>query len=182
MKYPLASFICASLFYLVVVFFITFSFFKTNEAPLVSLTIDANMIGEVNAHQISKVKEQKTQDLEKISQEKRYQKSSEEKIEPSDENPALEEKEEFKNISQRIAPIYQPLPEIPDELRFEAFNSKAVARFFVMKNGKVANVELIKPCSDPRLNHLLLKSLREWKFPANSSGFIQEVNVTFKVE
>lgn len=182
MKYPLASFIAASLFYSVVIFALTFSFLKTNEAPLVSLTIDAQMIGEVNQHQISKVKEKQAQNLEKISQDKKYQKSIEEKIEPSEENPAREEEEEFKNISQKIAPIYQPLPEIPDELRYEAFNSKVSARFFVLKNGAVANVELIKPSNNPKLNHLLLKSLREWKFPANSSGFIQEVNVTFKVE
>jgi hypothetical protein len=182
MKYPCVSFICGILLYLILVFLISFSFFQKNEAPLVSLTIDANMIGEINAHQISKAKEQKSQNLEKISQEKKYQKSLEEKIEPSDENPALEEKEEFKNISQKIAPIYQPLPKIPDELRHEAFNSRAVARFFVLKNGVVKTVELIRPSASPKLNYLLLKSLHEWKFPANSSGFIQEINVTFRVE
>ncbi|OFW80609.1 MAG: hypothetical protein A2887_00420 [Alphaproteobacteria bacterium RIFCSPLOWO2_01_FULL_40_26] len=83
--------------------------------------------------------------------------------------------------AKMVAPIYQPLPEIPEDLRFEAFNSSAVARFYIAKDGSVSDVKLIKPCANPRLNHLLLKSLRNWKFDSSLKVFIQDIRVNFKV-
>jgi len=182
MRYPFLSFALGFLLYFLLLALFAFSFSKENQAPEISLEIDANMIGEINSHESSKTSQQQSQNLEKISEDRNYEKSSDEKLEPKEENPVKEEAETFHKISQKVVPIYQPLPQIPDELRLEAFNSKAVARFFVAANGEVKNVELVKACSDPRLNHLLLKSLRQWKFPPNSTGFIQEINVTFKVE
>jgi outer membrane biosynthesis protein TonB len=84
--------------------------------------------------------------------------------------------------SEQLDPIFHPLPAIPEELRDEAFSSKAVARFYVGENGEVAKVELIQPCSNPRLNVLLLKSLQKWKFPIAATGKTQEISVTFLVK
>ena len=183
MKYPLTSLSLATVIYLLLALGFFLVFYSANQAPKVSLVIDANLIGEVHQHEISKVKKKKSKNLKKISDQKKYQKSKDEKIEPVEPNPVEKEEEsEFKKISQTIAPIYQPLPKIPNSLRLEAFHSKAVARFFILASGKVAKVQLIRPCRSPKLNHLLLKSLRNWKFPANSTGFEQEIKVTFKVE
>jgi len=82
--------------------------------------------------------------------------------------------------------VARPLPEIPEELRQEAFVSKAIARFYIADDGEV-RVELIQPCNNPRLNQLLLKSLRKWKFsPAHKMGIatasVQDVQINFKVE
>lgn len=49
------------------------------------------------------------------------------------------------------------------------------------------SVELIKSCNNPRLNQLLLRNLRKWKFaPANIAGVTtastQDIKVNFKVE
>ena len=68
------------------------------------------------------------------------------------------------------------------DLREDAFSSEATARFHVAPNGSVANVELIKPCQNPRLNNLLLKSLKNWKFESSTAGFTQDIRVTFSVE
>jgi periplasmic protein TonB len=65
------------------------------------------------------------------------------------------------NLNAR--PILQPLPVIPDELRQDAMNETATARFHVAADGS-ATVELIKPTQNPRLNRLLLDSLKHWKF------------------
>ena len=66
--------------------------------------------------------------------------------------------------------IIRPMPQIPDELREEAFNSSALARFHVAADGS-ATVELARPTPDPRLNRILLYSLRKWKFmPAIKDG------------
>ncbi len=181
MKYPFINFAFAIITYLFLLLFFALSFLQRNEAPQVSLTIDANLIGEGNVHAKAKVKQRKVVDLQQVKDERKTEKSAQEKLEPQQEKEAQEEEEEFHEISQKIAPIYQPLPEIPDDLRYEAFNTKAVARFFVLKNGEVFEVKLAKPSASPKLNHLLLKSLRKWKFPKNEKGFVQEITVTFKV-
>lgn len=59
--------------------------------------------------------------------------------------------------------IIHPAPVIPDELRTEAMAESAVARFRIAADGTVA-VELIKPTQNPRLNRLLLETLKKWKF------------------
>lgn len=84
--------------------------------------------------------------------------------------------------TKQVAALFNPLPQIPDDLRLEAFNSEAVARFYIEANGAVSRVELIKPCANPKLNHLLLKSLKSWKFAAANSASTQDIRVNFLVK
>ncbi len=66
--------------------------------------------------------------------------------------------------------IVQPLPVIPDEFRQDAMNEAATARFHIAADGS-ATAELIKPTQNPRLNRLLLDTLKNWKFfPAMKAG------------
>ena len=66
--------------------------------------------------------------------------------------------------------IYAPTPVIPDDLREEAMQTEAVARFNVSFDG-ICEVTLEKPTSSPRLNQVLLDTLRQWKFfPAVKNG------------
>lgn len=66
--------------------------------------------------------------------------------------------------------IARPMPQIPDDLREQAFSSTALARFHVAADGS-AEVELARPTPDPRLNRLLLDSLKKWRFmPAIKNG------------
>ena len=80
-----------------------------------------------------------------------------------------------------LRPIFNPLPQIPDHLRSEAFSSRVLARFHIRKTGDISKVELVEPSNNPRLNILLLKSLKKWKFPATGSDSTQEIRVTFSV-
>ncbi|MFB9122865.1 TonB family protein [Paraburkholderia dipogonis] len=59
--------------------------------------------------------------------------------------------------------IAQPLPELPDDLREQAYQTIATARFVIHVDGSV-DVELLKPTQNPRLNQLLLEALRKWRF------------------
>jgi len=82
--------------------------------------------------------------------------------------------------------IDKPLPKIPDDLREQAFSLTAVARFHIAADG-TATVELATPTPNPRLNRLLLDSLRNWKFfPAMKDGrpvaSVQDVRVQFEVK
>ncbi len=66
--------------------------------------------------------------------------------------------------------LYAPVPRIPDDLREEVFETVAVAHFQVTFDG-AATVSLSKPTTNPRLNSLLLDTLRQWKFaPAVRNG------------
>lgn len=66
--------------------------------------------------------------------------------------------------------IVRPMPQIPDDLREEAFSLTALARFHVAIDGS-AKVELARPTPNPRLNHILLESLMKWRFmPAIRDG------------
>ena len=66
--------------------------------------------------------------------------------------------------------IVRPIPQIPDDLREGAFNSAALVRFHVAVDGSVT-VELAKPTPNPRLNRILLDSLKKWRFiPAIKNG------------
>ena len=66
--------------------------------------------------------------------------------------------------------IYAPMPAIPDDLRENALNTVAIAAFKVAVDGS-AQVTLVKPTSIPRLNYLLLSTLKEWRFfPAIKNG------------
>jgi len=66
--------------------------------------------------------------------------------------------------------IYSPTPKIPDDLREEAFQAVAVAHFEVSYDGSV-KVTLAQPTPDPRLNQILLDTLKQWRFfPAMKGG------------
>lgn len=69
-----------------------------------------------------------------------------------------------------VKSIFQPLPVIPDELRQDYMNVSATARFHIDVDG-TTTVELIKPTQNPRLNRVLLETLRTWRFsPAMQDG------------
>ena len=66
--------------------------------------------------------------------------------------------------------IYAPAPTIPDDLRENVFETVALAHFHVSFDG-VAKVTLTQPTSNPRLNLLLLDTLKQWRFfPAIRNG------------
>ena len=66
--------------------------------------------------------------------------------------------------------IVRPMPQIPDDLREGAFSFAALARFHIAIDGSVV-VELVKPTPNPRLNGILLDSLKKWRFiPAIKNG------------
>lgn len=81
--------------------------------------------------------------------------------------------------------ISQPMPSLPDDLREDAYQVVAVARFDIHADGTI-EVELSKPTQNPRLNALLLETLRKWRFfPAMQGGHPveshQDVRVHFNV-
>jgi hypothetical protein len=66
--------------------------------------------------------------------------------------------------------LIHPLPVIPDELREEAMNEAATARFQIAVDG-TTTVTLVTPTQNPRLNRLLLDTLKNWRFmPAIKDG------------
>ncbi len=66
--------------------------------------------------------------------------------------------------------MYAPTPTIPDDMRETPFSTVAVAHFKVSPEGDV-RVTLLKPTPNPRLNEILLETLRQWKFfPAMKDG------------
>jgi protein TonB len=75
--------------------------------------------------------------------------------------------------------MYAPKPTIPDDMRENPFSTVAVARFIVSPEGEV-DVTLIKPTPNPRLNQILLDTLKQWKFfPAMRNGVA--INSEFEV-
>jgi periplasmic protein TonB len=81
--------------------------------------------------------------------------------------------------------ITQPLPSVPDDLREQAYQTVAIARLVIHTDGSVS-VELIKPTQYPRLNQILVETLRIWRFfPAIQDGHPvetqQDIRVHFNV-
>ncbi|HEV2171158.1 MAG TPA: hypothetical protein VGR40_09435 [Candidatus Binatus sp.] len=75
--------------------------------------------------------------------------------------------------------IYAPTPVIPDDLREDVIQTEAVARFNVSFDG-TSEVTLETATSNPRLNQVLLDTLKQWKFfPAVKNGVA--INSTFEV-
>ncbi|MFI5253824.1 MAG: energy transducer TonB [Bacteroidota bacterium] len=82
--------------------------------------------------------------------------------------------------------IFQPLPKIPDDLREDALHTVAVARFHVAADGTVT-VELITPTPNPKLNQVLLDTLKTWRFfPAIRDGnpvtSVQDLRISVEVK
>ena len=160
MRHPLISTLLSLLIWLVfIAFFVTANL--RDEEKEYSLEVDASIVDDT-------ARQNKTKTVA---------------IKETGENQAQTESA----IGSKTAQITdRTLPQIPDELRDEAFKSFAVARFHINKNGNV-KVELIQPCSSPQLNRLLLNSLQKWQFaPATKNGApidsVRDIRVDFKVE
>jgi outer membrane biosynthesis protein TonB len=170
MQKPLTSFVFATLVWLVVLSGFSLSIFKKSPSPKIALEIDAQMIGEVaEEKKPAKKSNIKTPEIDKSSDLKTAKK-------------ALQHDHHFVETAKKLAPIFNPLPQIPDDLREEAFASEAIARFYISNEGAVLKVELIKPCANPKLNFLLLKSLRKWRFANGSTESTQDIRVNFLVK
>lgn len=66
--------------------------------------------------------------------------------------------------------IFQPLPDIPADLRRHALDVVARVRFTIASDG-TATAELIEATPDPRLNQVLLETFLKWRFfPAVEQG------------
>jgi len=159
---PFSSFIIAIFFYLGLVFFLINFVSKKSQLTLVSLEIEAY---EINGYQHQ---EQSSATKKTIAQ----------KVQHDLANNDNSQKTSSKNIEA----IYNPLPLIPDDLRDEAFNSKTLAKFYINENGAVEKVELIKSSTNPRLNRLLIASLKKWKFSAIGKNSTKEIEVNFEVK
>jgi protein TonB len=82
--------------------------------------------------------------------------------------------------------LSQPLPVLPDDLREMAYRAEALARFAVHPDGTF-DIRLVTPTQNPRLNQILLETLRKWRFfPAMDNGYPveshQDVRIHFNVE
>src|SRR5260221_12312358 len=69
------------------------------------------------------------------------------------------------NMGARV--LYQPKPEIPEQLRRRSLDLAPLARFHMAADGS-AQVELVEPTPDPDLNRSLMETLKKWRvfFPA----------------
>ena len=77
--------------------------------------------------------------------------------------------------------IYAPTPVIPDDLREDAIQTEAIARFKVSFDG-ASEVTLEKPTSSPRLNQVILDALKQWKFfPAVHNGVAIESSFEVRI-
>jgi protein TonB len=66
--------------------------------------------------------------------------------------------------------IYAPVPSIPEDLRDQVMQAKAVARFKISREGKVT-VALLEHTDFSELDEIILDTLREWRFsPAMNKG------------
>jgi len=183
MIYPFRSYAIAILCYLSIIIFIGLNEKNSKKNPLVSLEIDADFIGLVNQHQ-EKSTRQNEKNINKILLPQISKKKFNEKqeIEPKQEDKALDTTNSKNNlVAKKIAPLFQPLPEIPFEMRNEAFSTKIIAKFYIEKDGSVSNVELLELSHNPRLNLLLIKSLKKWRFEPSNQALEQIINVKFVV-
>ena len=173
MIYPLRSYALAILCYLSIIIFIGLKEKNNEKNPLISLEIEADFIGLFNQHQ-EKSTRQKEKNINKILLPQISKKEFNEKqeIEPKQENKALETTNSKNNLdAKKVAPLFQPLPEIPFDMRSEAFSTKIIAKFYIEKDGSVSDVELLEISHNPRLNLLLLKSLKKWRFEPSNQTF-----------
>ncbi len=82
--------------------------------------------------------------------------------------------------------LYQPKPTLPEDLRDETIHSVVMARFHIDSNGN-ATVNLTQAAANPRVNQLILNTLKTWRFfPAIQGGkpvaSVQDVKVAIDVE
>ncbi|WP_124704971.1 energy transducer TonB [Sulfuriferula multivorans] len=82
--------------------------------------------------------------------------------------------------------LYQPKPTLPEDLRDETIHTVVMARFHIKPDGS-ATVELTQAAPNPRVNQLILNTLKTWRFfPAIQAGkpvaSVQDVKVAIDVE
>ncbi|BBO99772.1 energy transducer TonB [Sulfuriferula nivalis] len=82
--------------------------------------------------------------------------------------------------------LYQPKPKLSEDLLDATMHAVVMARFHIAADGSVT-VELTQPAPDPRVNQLILKTLRTWRFfPAMQAGkpvaSVQEIKVAIDVD
>lgn len=99
--------------------------------------------------------------------------------------PAVQPQRPLQSSRAAARILYKPLPKIPDELRDQAIEMEALARFDIKPDG-TATVELVRPTPNPALNRIILDTLRTWRFfPALEAGrpvaSTQELRVRLEV-
>ena len=182
MKYPLTSFSLTFLIFCVVAILLSFSFSKKTSVKTqlipATIEIDSIMVNESSeVKKFSEAKPDKKMNLPALTKEKQSKESELNKKQVAQKSSENSDP----NSKNKVLILYGPLPKIPDHLRDEAFNSFAMARFRINKDGS-SKVELIEPCSNPELNYLLLKSLAKWKFAESDKNSVQDIRVNFRVE
>lgn len=175
---PFLSFSLAILCYSLIFFASLFFYQNKQPQPQISLQIDAKIfdqlqLGSAHQHEFSKEISPTKNNKAKHS-DQHWEGKKTQLIEPK--------KPDSSTLAKNLAPLYQPLPDIPEELRFEAMQTSALARFYINSDGVVRNVELITPSNSTKLNYLLLKSLKQWQFPPTNHDTTQEILITFKVK
>ncbi|MHB8167559.1 MAG: energy transducer TonB [Sulfuricella sp.] len=81
--------------------------------------------------------------------------------------------------------LYQPKPTLPEDLRDETIHTVVMARFHINPDGSTT-VELTQAAPNPRVNQLILNTLKTWRFfPAIQAGkpvaSVQDVKVAIDV-
>ena len=88
--------------------------------------------------------------------------------------------EEAKMVDARATE--SPGPEIPEELKSEAFKSAVTARFSIAADGKFS-VKLIDSSGNEEIDRLVLATLKKWKFkPATVDDKPVASNRKLKIE
>ena len=181
MLYPLRSSILAIIIFVLIVVIIGLELNKNKLSPLVSLEIDAEMIGDFNQHQHNSKPQKQSIDRPPLDDSRNSKIQHQHVDNKHHDNNKTPSEQSNNKLAQKVQILSRPLPEIPEDLRYEAFSSEIIAKFFIAKNGEVKEVKLIQPSRNPRLNFLLLKSLQKWKFTASNSETSEIINVKFTV-
>lgn len=108
--------------------------------------------------------------------------NSEGKAKPEKSQASNAADSESSKQTQDSLVIFSPLPQIPQDLRREAFECDAEAKFLIANDGSVATVNLLKLCQNPKLNSLLLRSLKTWRFKVEAAGMSRNIKVKFIVK
>ena len=100
---------------------------------------------------------------------------------PANQNQQLIQTNDEKISNKERKILHQPLPKIPQDLRYELLNEKIIATFVIDENGKPIKITLTSPSKNLQLNALLLEKLQEWVFTTHNQINTQDVLVNFLV-
>ncbi|HTQ11812.1 MAG TPA: TonB family protein [Fimbriimonadaceae bacterium] len=83
--------------------------------------------------------------------------------------------------------VYQPQPQVPDDLRADALDKTCVVEISVGADGDPASVKIDTSCGIDELDQIALDAARKWRFkPATADGSpipsIVRLHVEFKVD